>query len=319
MNGYQRRHVNRLRFPVLFRRPGKANKVAFGPKIQGKLDMPMPSKRKLDHETTENEVAPFKRIRLIQQPQPPDQSRNDSVTNLTALLERREAKFGPTHPRTIKAMVKLAGAFRIHREFVSAEKILGRAMYLQNEANFSGLAVLRILEAMVTVFVDQNKLDLAEMLCHQLLALLRSHFGIEHSESLRSQQQLEYVLKLQQSIQCSGPNLNVGNQPVLNASHCVSSLHYFENRRPQLSESDPGTVMAGTSVSETSKSTSDNRSLQCPLPDESSRELSNIGPPGSPTASSSSSDESSHGTGLITSAGSSSKSEVSKMAGRIML
>lgn len=172
--------------------------IAFGPKPLPKLGEKFSMKKRPPEDiTTGNEAAPFKRVRLICREQRVAEHTPKPIAYFTSLLEKRETRLGTSHPRTIKAMVALAGSFRIQHDFEAAENLLERAMDLQDRSNpSSNLAVARILEAMITVLIDQSKLEVAEILCRQLVDLLQSHFGSEHCEALRSQNQLEYVLQL---------------------------------------------------------------------------------------------------------------------------
>lgn len=180
------------------RRNPSAN-VTFGPKYPGNL--PGGNKRAFDIAQPSNEITPFKRVRLIHRKHRFEQEMASSTERLTTKMKKRESRLGSLHPRTVKAMVALAGNFRTQRKFNAAEKLLQRALDLQDKQSYThDLGLLRVFEAMITVLVDQNKLDRAEGMSRELIKLLQERLGSNHIDTAQGEEQLLYILQLRKHI-----------------------------------------------------------------------------------------------------------------------
>lgn len=181
--------------------------AAFGPKPP--TNSPGGTKRPFDEAEPGNEIAPFKRVRLIHRKYRLEQQIAHSTQHFTTKLYKRESQLGSWHPRTIKARLALAGHFRTLRNFDAAEKLLQRALDSQDKLRSSdNLIIPRIIEAMITILVDQNRLDRAEGASRELIELLRDQLGPEHVDTTQGEEQLRFILQLRKAIPNAKPQID---------------------------------------------------------------------------------------------------------------
>jgi ankyrin repeat protein len=114
-------------------------------------------------------------------------------------LERREAMLGLGHPDTLSDPSALASVLRNRWNFSAAEELFRKALAIKEKVLEDGDSDALLLKSnLISVLLDQSKLEDAEGLSFPAMGTFLLKLGKEHTDALHSRLQLAHALRWQE-------------------------------------------------------------------------------------------------------------------------